>query len=181
MILAIFHVISYYPLNLFLGISSFTSWVYLRVIYFSIGLSPILFKVLKIFSLASPFVKGLVIRPYVIHYHCTNSKKLPNGAMLTTYFSSLTVIITIMNFCVVAVLSQWISMAGTSFSQVEISDSKFRRQLASSLAVASAIISDSIVDWTKIVCFLDFQATTPHAILKIYPLVAFESSEREFQ
>ncbi|KAA0036525.1 ATP-dependent DNA helicase PIF1-like [Cucumis melo var. makuwa] len=72
-------------------------------------------------------------------------------------------------------------MVGIDLSHVGISNSKLRRQLASSLAVASAIISDSIIDWDKIVCFLDFQATTPSVILKIKPLVAFESSEREFQ
>jgi len=43
----------------------------------------------------------------------------------------------------------------------------FEAGFASSLAVASAIISDSIVDLAKIAYFLDFQATTPPAILKI--------------
>ena len=81
---------------------------------------------------------------------------------------------------IAAVLPQWISIAGTGLSQVEISHSKLQSQLASSLAVASAIISDFIVNWAKIVCFLD-QATTPPTILKIQSLVAFESFEREFQ
>ena len=58
-------------------------------------------------------------------------------------------------------------MAGIGISHVGISDSKFRSQLASSLVVASAIISDSIVEWAKIVRFLDFQATVPPAILEI--------------
>ena len=58
-------------------------------------------------------------------------------------------------------------MVGIGISHVEIFDNKLRRQLASSLAVTSAIISDSIVDWANVICFLDFQATTPLAILEI--------------
>ena len=50
---------------------------------------------------------------------------------------------------------------------VGISDSKLRSQLASTLVVVGVIISDFIVDCAKMVCFLDFQATTPYAILKI--------------
>ncbi|XP_038881582.1 chaperone protein ClpB-like [Benincasa hispida] len=58
-------------------------------------------------------------------------------------------------------------MAGTSFSYKGISDSRLLSQLASSLVVASAFISDYIVDWDKIVYFLDFQETVVAAILKI--------------
>ncbi|KAA0036581.1 hypothetical protein E6C27_scaffold191G00970 [Cucumis melo var. makuwa] len=56
---------------------------------------------------------------------------------------------------------------GITSLQVGFASHKLRSQLASSLAVASAIISDSIIDWAKIVYFLDFQATTPPTILKI--------------
>ena len=72
-------------------------------------------------------------------------------------------------------------MAGIGLSHVGISDRKLRIQLASLLVVASAIIPNSIVDMANIVCFLDFQATSPPAILKIQPLVSLDSYERKFQ
>ena len=58
-------------------------------------------------------------------------------------------------------------MVGTDLFHVGISNSKLRSQLASSLAIASAIIPDSIVDWTKIVYFLDSQVTALVVILKV--------------
>ena len=87
--------------------------------------------------------------------------------MLTTYLPFPIVVIMVLNFCNSSALSQCISMDGTGLSHVGIFNSKLQSQLASSLVVASAIISDSIVDWAKMVCFLDFQATTPPIILKI--------------
>lgn len=45
--------------------------------------------------------------------------------------------------------------------------SKNLSQIASSLAVASAIISDSIVDLDRMVCFLDFKEIAPLAMLNI--------------
>ena len=43
----------------------------------------------------------------------------------------------------------------------------FHNQSAFSLVVASAMILDSIVYLAKVVCFLDFQETTPPFLFKI--------------
>lgn len=82
----------------------------------------------------------------MIHSYSSFREVIAYSAVLTTYLSPFPVIITVFHFSYAAVLSQWIKTARIGFSHKEVSDSRFLNHPAFSLAVASAINSDSIVE-----------------------------------
>jgi len=90
----------YYPLNLFIGISSHLGRV--TIMSDSIGTSPIFIDVLWTFSLASSFVKGSTKISSVCTWSTLTAPMetdYPTMLFLMTFFSSLTVTLTVFNFC----------------------------------------------------------------------------------
>jgi hypothetical protein len=76
---------------------------------------------------------------------------------------------------------QFISIAGKDFSIIGKSIKSSRSQSASTVAISSDVSSDSIVDLIKIVCLPDLYETIAPPRVKIYPLVAYNSSTSDIQ
>lgn len=88
MILSISLMISYYLLNLFLGICSLQVGFFSRVIHFSLCMSFILTEVLKTFSLASPFIKGSV-KFWSVNTWSTITTQVVRNALMVLYLQHI--------------------------------------------------------------------------------------------
>ena len=143
---------------------------------FQVGLKPISLDALSIILRDRPLVNwsarlldvwtwSNAITPEFLNFLIDFSRRL---TCLVDFMLSLE----LLTFVITVWLSQFIEIAGMSFSTIGKSIRRSRSHLASDPTVSNVVSSASIIDFVKIVCLQDFQETAPPPSENTYPLVA---------